>query len=117
MAKKKLSLTNARHYYRKIRGRSEAKSPEEFDAEVKRLLQSLKEKNPNPSHEAWVWAAQQVEFGCPKCDTTGQYKSPVTNAYGMCFRCGGKGYQNDRDRRRNIAYDKFQQRRYAQHEG
>lgn len=112
MAKKKLSLKNARHYYRKIRQRSEAKSSEEFDAAVKRLLESMKVKDTSP--DAWVWAAQQVEFGCSKCETTGQYRSPVTHAYGVCFRCEGKGYQNDRDRKRNITYDKFRMRRYAQ---
>lgn len=51
----------------------------------------------------WIAAARRAMFGCSRCYMTGQYKSPI--ASGICFRCEGKGFQNDTDVMRNRAYD------------
>ena len=47
---------------------------------------------------------------CRRCAGTGQYITGVTNGVptgpgGLCFRCGGKGYQTAKDMRRNAYYD------------
>jgi hypothetical protein len=47
---------------------------------------------------------------CGRCAGTGQFITGTTNGIptgpgGQCFRCGGKGYQNQKDMRRNDYYD------------
>jgi YspA, cpYpsA-related SLOG family len=49
---------------------------------------------------------------CARCGGTGQFITRVENGEpkgpgGPCFRCAGKGYQDDADRRRNYGYDNF----------
>ena len=43
---------------------------------------------------------------CDRCAATGQFITYVENGVpkgpgGICYRCGGKGYHNNADRRRN----------------
>ncbi len=52
---------------------------------------------------------------CARCAGTGQFVTGMLNGVptgpgGVCFRCGGKGYHNPRDRKRNAYYDRFCQR-------
>lgn len=52
---------------------------------------------------------------CPRCVGTGSYITGTVNGKpvgpgGPCFRCAGKGFQTDEDRRRNYGYDNFGQR-------
>jgi DnaJ-class molecular chaperone len=42
------------------------------------------------------------EVVCGKCDGSGAF-----GHHGICYRCKGKGYQLESDRRRNWGYDKF----------
>jgi hypothetical protein len=58
--------------------------------------------SPTPAH--WLKAAQQATVTCPACNGSGRYtlRSGNTNT---CFRCGGKGKQNQEDFVRNANYD------------
>lgn len=47
---------------------------------------------------------------CGRCGSTGQFitgsvNGKLTGPGGICFRCNGKGYQNDADRTRNYWHD------------
>jgi len=47
---------------------------------------------------------------CRRCASTGDYITGTLNGKpvgpgGICFRCGGKGYQTVEDKRRNEYYD------------
>lgn len=47
---------------------------------------------------------------CGRCAGTGQFITGSNNGKptgpgGACFRCGGKGYHNQADRRRNYGYE------------
>jgi DNA-directed RNA polymerase subunit RPC12/RpoP len=49
-------------------------------------------------------------FACSRCGKTGRFITYVENGIpkgpgGQCFRCGGKGYHNQADRKRNWGYD------------
>jgi len=49
---------------------------------------------------------------CRRCAGTGQFITYVENGVpkgpgGECFRCGGKRYQDEADRRRNYGHDNF----------
>lgn len=52
----------------------------------------------------WLKVAQRIRHGCPDCSGTGKYRREGCEP-GICYRCGGKGAQNDEDRRRNWGYD------------
>ncbi|GAF96966.1 unnamed protein product [marine sediment metagenome] len=50
------------------------------------------------------------DFFCGRCAGTGQFITYVENGKprgpgGECFRCNGKGFHNNADRRRNWGYD------------
>lgn len=60
---------------------------------------------------ARVGAPVTGAFGC-NCSGTGKFYSggavvngQYTGTVGVCFRCGGKGWQNEADRKRNDYYD------------
>ena len=58
--------------------------------------------------------AQNTNEDCGRCAKTGKYITGTTNGVptgpgGICYRCGGKGYQTIEDRRRNAYYDSHQQ--------
>ena len=50
---------------------------------------------------------------CTRCAGTGQFITMVVNGRptgpgGACYRCGGKGFHNNADRRRNWGYTRYQ---------
>lgn len=93
---KRVALNRLRYLYKHIRQRSLAKSNAHFDAAVKQLLES---RNLEPTPTNWVLMAREVAFPCPACDK-GIYQNGSE-----CYRCEGKGVQNDEDVRRNFGYD------------
>lgn len=107
-----------RAYYRKVRARSEADNPAAFDAKVKWQLERwayLRKAGGNPPSELtipqqWVECAREVRFKCKRCGGTGQFVTMMENGVlkgpgGPCFRCKGRGKQNDHDVRRNEVHD------------
>jgi len=96
--------------YAIIRSRSKAGSVLEFNA-------ACRAYNPETPEE-WVEAAKRVAFTCRRCAGTGAYITGTLNGQptgpgGRCFRCEGKGVQNDADIMRNRAYDEFAANRAA----
>ena len=55
--------------------------------------------------------AQPARDMCGRCGGTGIFHTVVLNgkpvSRGECFRCQGKGFQTDGDRRRNYGYDVY----------
>jgi len=96
------TVEELRALYRAIRSRSEAVDSAVFDAAVKAL---------NPKTPAgFVKAAQRVTFPCRRCAGSGEFVTMMVNGKptgpgGICFRCGGKGAQNDADAKRNRYFD------------
>ena len=95
-----LELREARKDYRKIRARS-GQIPAYFDATVKALLESAGHQL---TPQSWVAGARAAQFFCTRCDGQGGFVSRK-NVHFTCFRCGGKGTQDDADVRRNYGYD------------
>jgi hypothetical protein len=95
------SLSEARREYARIRRLfvegSDADSGE-FDAAVKARV------GEGATPEQFIAAAQAMRVRCRRCAGTGQYVKP-TGPGGICFRCKGKGEQNEADARRNWGYD------------
>jgi hypothetical protein len=57
--------------------------------------------------------ARRIDPTCVWCSGSGKYYSGgavvngrYTGTVGVCYRCNGKGYQTDDDRRRNAYYDR-----------
>lgn len=102
------AINDARAEYRSIRARSHADSAATFDAAVRALL-GAGEHAP----AAWLRAAREVTFPCRRCAATGVWArcrdlntgAPIGSC-GTCFRCGGKGHQNDADAVRNAGADR-----------
>ena len=70
-----------------------------------------------PTPEQWVDAAKKATVSCWSCSGKGIYygRGYVENGVfkgftGPCFRCGGKGHQNQDDFTRNWGYDNFHRR-------
>jgi len=98
-----------RKLYKKIRARSQARTPAEFDAAVLKAL----EGKVNPTPGEYVAAAQRVRLKCRRCSGTGAFITYVENGIpkgpgGPCYRCAGKGVQDDADARRNYGADMHQ---------
>ena len=62
--------------------------------------------------ESWVRMNGEVTLTgrCRRCSGTGAFTTYIENGVpkgpgGPCFRCNGKGYQTDADRRRNTYHD------------
>ena len=96
----KLTVEDARYWYRKIRSRSCAPSWEAFNRVVVSRMQGVPLVAWTPS--TWIMVSRLVGFTCPSCQGSGLYRG-----HGTCFRCNGKGDQTDRDVCRNIGYDRF----------
>jgi hypothetical protein len=66
----------------------------------------------NPSPADWVEAAKKATTKCGRCNGTGQYQwgacvnGKMTHS-ATCFRCEGKGYQDQEDYARNYGYDNY----------
>jgi hypothetical protein len=109
-----------RQYYRRIRTRSEARTPQEFDAACVAYMQThgmlgaegeIPRAPWNVSPRTWVQVARKVTFMCRRCAGTGAFITYVENGQpkgpgGICYRCEGKGVQHDGDVLRNIEHDK-----------
>lgn len=55
---------------------------------------------------------------CARCIGTGAFITGTENGIptgpgGTCFRCNGKGYHTERDRKRNNNYERYGRRYYA----
>lgn len=106
-----MNLDELRAEYRAIRSRAEVGNAE-FDAGAAeiakpRLVDGLNEEG---TARVWVWAARRVTFTCRRCMGSGQFTTGTLNGRptgpgGDCYRCGGKGVQNDADHRRNYGAD------------
>jgi DnaJ-class molecular chaperone len=99
--------TDLRTQYRWIGARSGV-DPKTFNQAVIEILAGAGVTEPTPAQ--FVKGARAVSFPCRRCAGTGQYITKVVNGKptgpgGICYRCGGKGRQNDADRRRNYGYD------------
>lgn len=95
-------------HYLKIRERSRAPSQDEFDKAVLDKIRSAKRKTSDWT--TLIAFAKRVSFPCPRCAGTGRFITYVENGIpkgpgGICYRCSGKGRQNDADVRRNYGYD------------
>lgn len=104
------TLTKLRREYAKIRTRSHCHDAVEFDAAVKAYMA---EHAMAETPELFLRAARLVTFPCRRCAGTGAFITYVENGQpkgpgGVCFRCAGKGRQNDRDARRNYGADMHQ---------
>jgi len=92
-----------------IRERAERRmSPEEFEAQARKFLAEAGVEAAAATVADWVKAAMRVRHGCTKCRETGTYVWGLRGEYnGVCYRCEGKGWQHDADRRRNWGYDNY----------
>ena len=76
-------------------------SKEEFEAQIEKA-------NPQTPEE-YVAAAKKVRVKCRRCRNGIYYWGACVNGKmthsGACFRCEGKGYQDQEDAVRNWAYD------------
>ena len=98
--------------YRRVRGRALG---ERFDGDaaafneaVRAYLEAHGTDEPEPLD--WVHAATVMPCTCRRCAGTGQFVTGMLNGTptgpgGPCFRCMGKGYQNDYDSHRNYGWD------------
>lgn len=97
------NINEMRSEFRKLRRKAlYAMSRAEFDAKIA----AAKPKSP----EDFVRAAEAVRTECGNCHGSGVYSwgacvnGRMTHS-GPCFRCEGKGYQDQADFGRNWAYD------------
>lgn len=109
-----MSVPELRAEFRKIMARSSAPSRAEFLAAVAAKLV----KFPNPKPVQYVRAAMLVAFHCRRCAGTGRFitgsmNGKPTGPGGACFRCDGKGEQNDADCVRNDCHDRHYMGRAA----
>jgi len=96
--------------YAAIRARSEAPTASDFDRAV-RLYFTDNNLPENPPPALWVKVAAVVRFRCGRCAGTGAFITYVENGQprgpgGICFRCEGKGMQDDGDVMRNLVHDR-----------
>ncbi len=117
----KMTDQECRHYYGKIRARSEAANLAAFDAAVKAKVIKLHGTvmgQPKALPQEWVECAREVRFKCGRCGGTGRFITGMLNGQltgpgGECFRCQGKGTQSDHDVRRNEVHDQHYMGRMA----
>lgn len=99
-------MQNAIHSFRK----------DEWLNEVKRIA-FKKSGGDEPTPEQWVEAAREAKLQCNACRGDGIYYGAgcIENGFfrgytGDCFRCNGKGKQDQNDFKRNRAYDNYYRR-------
>jgi hypothetical protein len=98
--------------YHRVMKRSLAKTPAEFNAAVIARFDKANVPEESRTPKAFLNFAKKVSFPCRRCAGTGQYITKVVNGTptgpgGICYRCNGKGRQNDADRCRNYGYDNY----------
>lgn len=98
-----------RRAYLAIRGRSHCEDRAMFDSLVKQALAKMIGKKSPTSADA-VMCARFVKIPCGRCAGSGQFVTGMLNGQpvgpgGICYRCDGKGWQNDADARRNYGAD------------
>ena len=106
------TVAGCRTLYARIRARSEARTPAIFDKAVGSHVACPADADALTRARAWVKAALVMRFTCGRCAGTGQFVTYVENGVpkgpgGECYRCDGRGAQNDGQVRRNEAYDRF----------
>ncbi len=98
------NIQSLRSEYAAIRARAYV-SASEFGAAVRDRLGS---DAGNATPVQWVRAAREVDFACDACERDGIWSgaeaAAATNI--TCYRCSGKGCQNDNDRKRNIPHER-----------
>jgi|SRR6185436_9213770 len=99
-----------RKEFSQIRGRSHAATRQEF---LQACQAYLKEYKLPETPDNWVHAAKTCRIHCRRCDGTGMFITGMSNGQpigpgGPCYRCNGKGWQNDADARRNFGADMHQ---------
>jgi hypothetical protein len=116
-----VTIEECRSLYARIRARSEARTARDFDAAVRAYFRDHGMLGPNGAEviapkdlppTSWVEAALAVRFTCRRCAGTGAFVTYVENGQpkgpgGPCFRCAGRGTQNDTDVRRNFTHDRY----------
>lgn len=118
-----LTLEEARAEYKAIRGRAwQCATAQEFDAKVGEDVVSEAGVRATQSYmlsgvpvevataRVWVACARLARFTCRRCAGTGAFITGSLNGQptgpgGICYRCEGKGYQDDADARRNYGAD------------
>ena len=104
-----MNTNSLRTEYVKIRARSHAEDPCGFNALCRKALGANAD---SATPEQWVAAAKLVKVPCRRCAGTGRYVTMVENGIpkgpgGDCYRCAGKGWQNDADACRNRTADRY----------
>ena len=104
-----LPVARLRRLYEAVRTRATARIERpDFDAQVLMFLDRNGTSPETASPADWVRAAVRVRHDCSKCCCTGTYVWGANRQFsGPCFRCEGKGWQHDADRRRNWGYDHY----------
>lgn len=95
--------------FKRMARRSHVENHQEFIAAVR---VSLGAKAETATPEQWVSAARALRVPCRRCAGTGDFITMVENGIpkgpgGVCYRCAGKGWQNDADAARNAMADRF----------
>lgn len=102
-----LSVPRLRKLFEGVRSRAlERVSREEFDQQVEAFICLAGTSTKAAKPVDWVRASVRVRHDCAKCKGSGTYVwGPQQEFSGICYRCEGKGWQHDADRRRNWGYD------------
>ena len=109
-----MSLAELRAEFRILKRNAMHEAAEsEWMAKVEKNARALAEGDePEPCEWVDSTSASRVFTTCGKCRGAGVYCwGAVINGRpthtGECFRCGGKGYQNQSDYRRNFGHDNY----------
>ena len=103
-----MTIHDLRQEYAKVRARSHALTQGEFNEAVRRLVADEYRATRAPvTPERWVALAKSARFDCRACNGTGQFLRDGEPDGGECYRCGGRGAQNDADALRNWGYDRY----------
>lgn len=101
-----LNLNEMRAEFKKLRDSAVyAMGREEFDSILNASIRA------GATPEEYLAVAAGVTCECERCQGTGRYSWGASvngkmSHTGDCFRCSGKGYQDQDDFRRNRAYDR-----------
>ncbi len=79
---------------------------------LRQIVQDMKDAGAEPKEEPKEESQKKGRERCKECAGMGQFITHVVNGKptgpgGICFRCNGKGFQTDADRKRNWGYDMY----------